>query len=160
MKKFIIVLMYSLIFYASCRYETDKEILIKKAQYFDSIGYKTFNGFNIGRLRKGKNASYQVSKFDTPGDYAIIKLYPDSKIEKNFRRDSIDLTFTEKFKALDCYYLVCKDNFVRIDCQIGKYRYVLYRGAPFKSIYLPGDTTLAKPLDGNWSFFEFDLRGK
>lgn len=152
--------MYSLFLYASCRFETNKVLLIKKAQYFDSIGHKTFNGFNFGRLRKGENASYKVSKFDSSGDYAVIKIYPAPKIEKNFRRDSIDLNFIEKFKALNCYYLVCKDNFVRIDCQIGKYRYVLYRGTPFKSIYLPVDTTLAKPLDGNWSFFEFDLREK
>jgi hypothetical protein len=158
--KSIHILVIFLLYLVSCRQKSDEIIILEKVQYFDSIGSKLFYNYHVNAIRGGKNSSYQVSRFDTISGYAVVRLYPESEIEKNFIKDTIDLDFVNTFKTLNCYYLVCKDNFVRIDFKTKKNRYLLYKGSPIKTIYLPLDTSKSIKIDNNWAYFKFSNDGK
>ncbi len=158
--KAIQILTIFILFMVSCRHKSDEFTIIQKVHYFDSTGVKIFNNYKINAIREGKNSNYEINRFDTVKDYALIRLYPESQIEKNFYKDTIDLDFVNAFKTLNCYFLVCKDNFVRIDFEAKKIRYVLYKGVPIKTVYLPLDTSKAIKIDKNWAYFKFTKDGK
>ena len=113
--KYLLLLILGFPFCVSKHGDAHKEILFQKAHYFDSIGNGIFNGYCINLIREGESPSYKVRRLDLAGEYAVITLKPSPKVEKNFLRDSINVAFVENFGMLDCYFLVCKDDFVRID---------------------------------------------
>ena len=155
MPKILTALTVLLFVIVSCSRESAESYLTKKATYFDSIGYQTFNNYSIQRLRPGKNSSYQVSRFDTSGEYAIIRLLPAPEVEKNFLTDSIDLHFVTQFGILGCRSLICQDHFVRMGFRLEEQNALLYSGTPSKPYYLPIDTSKSVKINENWAYVLF-----
>lgn len=149
---FLILLIF---IYTFCNQRPDIDIIKEKSIYFDSIGSKIFENYQIHNLRKGKNASYQVSRYDTLNDYAIIKLFPVAMIEKNFVRDTINIDFVNTFKILDCHYLEYRNGGIRLDFYLENKNYVMYKNFVLRNINLPFDTTKATKIDNDWAYFIF-----
>ena len=151
----LIFLILSTVLYPSCFKRYDIDLVKEKSIFFDSIGYKIFKNYQIHNMRKGKKASYQVSRYDTSHDYAIIKLFPKSEIEKNFKKDTVNIGFVNSFKEIDCHYLEYRNGGVRLDFNYGNKNYVMFKNYVDKNINLPFDTTKAIKIDNNWSYFVF-----
>ncbi len=149
----LLCFLFIITFYTSCKEKSINTVILERVNYFDSIGLKTFYNYQIGILREGKNSSFKATRFDTFSDYAIIKLNPKTEIEKNFIEDTIDINFVRRFKHLNCYYLMSKDSFVRMDFYFKKDRHTLYKGFPSKSIYLPFDTSKSIKIEKGWAYF-------
>lgn len=142
------------LFFASCTQESKEDIIIQKTRYFDSVGFKVFNNYRINLVREGEAPGYQVEKFGIIRDHAVFQLKPEPKIERNFKKDTINIDFVKTFKVLNCYYLVCKNDFIRLDFKIKRDKYILYKGIPINK-YLPFDTTKAIKVDTEWAYLVF-----
>ncbi len=152
-KLVFLILSFALLMHCSKR--TDIEIFKEKTTYFDSTGYKIFENYQIHNMREGKRASYQVSRYDTLHDYAVIKLYPESVIEKNFKSDTINVNFVNSFKMIGCHYLEYRNGGIRLDFNFDNKNFVLFKNYNGHNISLPFDTTNSIKIDKNWSYFVF-----
>ena len=135
--------------------QKEEKMLTEKATYFDSLGWKTFNGYQLYAIRGGKNSSYEVMKIGSPKNYAVIRLNPHPEIEKNFVEDTITIDFVNTFSPLNCYYLVCNDSFARIDFKTKNNTYTLFSGKPVPERYLPEHVSKAVKLNKRWAFFKY-----
>jgi hypothetical protein len=140
----------------ACNQINERDAIKEKSIYFDLEGVNSFENYQIHNMRKGKNSSYQVSRYDSSHDYAIIRLYPEPKIEKNFNKDTINIAFVNTFRTLNCQYLEFRKNMVRLDFNIGDCNYVLYKNYYGKSINLPFDTTKSIKVENNWAYLKFE----
>lgn len=146
----------SILTLVACRSKTSREIVESAAFRLDSVGHESFNGYHISAIRGGKKSSYQVSKLDGTGDYAIFRMYPEMEIEKNFRDSTFTMRTVVEFKNLGCRYLIYDNNFVRADWAIRDSVYILYKGRPERRpANLPSDTSSFIHIDEKWRYKSF-----
>ena len=154
--------MVSLLFFCllSCSKKDIKTIILNKADYADSLEHSIVNNTQTYVIREGKTPSYKISKLNDGDGYAIISILPKMKIHRNFLKDSVDISFVNAFRLIDCQYLIRKDSFIRIDFEINEKKYILYKNPLPNLSYLPIDTTIAIKLNTKWCYVELDKNDK
>ena len=152
---FICVVLAAIFWCRSCHESTDS-ILSKNIKNFEAVKHRFLN-FSCSRFRKGRNSSISVSRFDSTGDYAVIRLYPNLEIEKNFVHDTIDMLFLKEYKSLNCESLRQNKSYTTIIYGIQNKRIVVFKLSADTTYTLKLDTTGSKEIMG-WRYVEFDKR--
>ena len=133
-----------------CTEQSTVEIAKDKAQYFDKHGKIVFTNYQIKSLRATRYPSFQVSRYDSSGNSAIIRLKPMFQIEKNFISDSIDASFVKSFAELDCSYLEFRDSVAQIGYSLNSKRYVLYKNFSLRDVKIALDTSATLAIGNGW----------
>jgi len=141
----------------SCSQEKLEYLLSQKINLFNIYGDSLFYGFAVSPLRENENSVYSVTRFDTLNEYAIIELYPHSKIHKNFSKDTIKVAFAHIFGQLHCTSLIYINNCAMINFRFYGDKYLLFRGYPQSDDYIPCfDTTDAIKIDARWYYLKLN----